>query len=240
MENLQAGDLTIEVFEGDDPPTVRLDWLGMSNERQPETILGPFPRDGPRWDGAGFADPRAALRAESSDSTARRSCSIIKLIQEARKRGVRMLDRLRSDAKVAAAELRRAADLRQEGWAVRDPSGGARMSAALSLEVELKPEWRNITRASEAVALLALGTYGDDDLRDTLAMVSGELLENAIKYANPQTLVKLTIRESASDIVVEVTNAVVRAEEVQRLAERLAWLTPTRTRRTRGRPPCRS
>jgi hypothetical protein len=55
-------------------------------------------------------------------------------------------------------------------------------------------------------------------------MVSSELLENAIKYAHPQTLVKLEIRDGATDIVVEVTNAVVRVEEVQRLAERLAWL----------------
>lgn len=98
------------------------------------------------------------------------------------------------------------------------------MSAALLLEVELQPEWRNITRASEAVALLALGTYGDDDLRDTLAMVSGELLENAIKYADPHVLVKLTIHDDADMIIVAVTNAVVRSEEVERLADRVAWL----------------
>lgn len=98
------------------------------------------------------------------------------------------------------------------------------MSAALSLEVELRPEWHNVTRASEAVALLVLGSYGDGDLRDALAMVSAELLENAIKYADPQRLVKLAIHEDASDIVVAVTNAVVRSEEVQRLADRLAWL----------------
>ena len=98
------------------------------------------------------------------------------------------------------------------------------MSVALSLEVELKPDWDNVTRASEAVALLALGSYGDGDLRDALAMVSGELLENAIKYASPQTLVKLVVHEDASAIVVEVTNAIVGAEEIQRLADRLAWL----------------
>jgi hypothetical protein len=98
------------------------------------------------------------------------------------------------------------------------------MSAALSLEVELQPEWRNVTRASEAVALLVLGTYGDDDLRDAIAMVSAELLENAIKYADPQKLVRLTIHDDPSVIVIEVTNAVVQPEEVQRLAARLDWL----------------
>lgn len=98
------------------------------------------------------------------------------------------------------------------------------MTAALSLEVELQPEWRNVTRASEAVALLVLGTYGDDDLRDAVAMVSAELLENAIKYADPQTLVRLTIHDDAKAITVEVTNAVVKPEEIQRLAARLDWL----------------
>jgi hypothetical protein len=98
------------------------------------------------------------------------------------------------------------------------------MSAALSLEVELLPEWSNVTRASNAVALLVQTTYGDLDLCDALAMISSELLENAIKYADPQTLVKLEIRDGATDIVVEVTNAIVRAEEVQRLAERIAWM----------------
>jgi hypothetical protein len=98
------------------------------------------------------------------------------------------------------------------------------MSAALSLEVELQPEWRNVTRASEAVALLVLGTYGDDDLRDAIAMVSAELLENAIKYADPQELVRLTIHDDPSAIVIEVTNAVVQPEEIQRLAARLDWL----------------
>jgi hypothetical protein len=98
------------------------------------------------------------------------------------------------------------------------------MSAALSLEVELQPDWRNITRTSEAVALLAFSTYGDDDLRDALAMISAELLENAIKYADPQRLVRLVVHDDPGAIVIEVTNAVVRAEEVDKLAERIAWL----------------
>ena len=98
------------------------------------------------------------------------------------------------------------------------------MSAALTLSVELQPEWRNVTRASEAVALLVQGTYGDSDLRDAIAMVSAELLENAIKYADPQKLVRLAIHDDLSAIVVEVTNAVVQQDEIERLAARLDWL----------------
>src|SRR5690606_28745760 len=42
--------------------------------------------------------------------------------------------------------------------------------------------------------------------------------------ADPQKLVRLTIHDDPSAITVEVTNAVVQPEEVQRLAARLDWL----------------
>lgn len=98
------------------------------------------------------------------------------------------------------------------------------MSSALSLDVELQPDWRNVTRASEAAALLVLGTYGNNDLRDAIAMISSELLENALKYADPQKLIRMTIADAPASIVVAVTNAVVHPEEVERLAARLDWL----------------
>jgi hypothetical protein len=98
------------------------------------------------------------------------------------------------------------------------------MSSALSLDVELQPDWRNVTRASEAAALLVLSTYGDSDLYDAVAMISAELLENALKYADPQKLIRMTIADDPGSIVVAVTNAVVQPEEIQRLATRLEWL----------------
>ena len=98
------------------------------------------------------------------------------------------------------------------------------MSAALSLDVELQADWRNVTRASEAAALLPFGTYGNADLRDAIAMISAELLENAIKYADPHELVRLSIAEDEATITVSVTNAVVQPRDVHRLAERVAWL----------------
>lgn len=98
------------------------------------------------------------------------------------------------------------------------------MNAALSLEVELRPDWPNIDRTQEAVGLLALSIYGNDDLRDAIAMVSAELLENALKYALPDTGVRLSIQEESSTIVVAVTNTVLEPDRVRRLEERLAWL----------------
>jgi hypothetical protein len=40
MQSLHAGDLKIDVVELDS--ALRLHWLGMSNERQPEKVLKPF------------------------------------------------------------------------------------------------------------------------------------------------------------------------------------------------------
>ncbi|HVK84089.1 MAG TPA: hypothetical protein VM513_08275 [Kofleriaceae bacterium] len=42
MESLVAGDLRINVDDTTDPQAIRLHWLGMSTDRQPEKVLGPF------------------------------------------------------------------------------------------------------------------------------------------------------------------------------------------------------
>ncbi|MDX2086787.1 MAG: hypothetical protein SFX73_03000 [Kofleriaceae bacterium] len=42
MDSLVAGDLRIEVDETTDPKAIRLHWLGMSTDRQPEKVLAPF------------------------------------------------------------------------------------------------------------------------------------------------------------------------------------------------------
>lgn len=41
MENLEAGDLTIQILAGGDG-VIQLDWRGKSNDRQPNKILRPF------------------------------------------------------------------------------------------------------------------------------------------------------------------------------------------------------
>lgn len=42
MDSLEAGDLRIDVVEPEGKATIRLDWFGRSNERQPEKLLMPF------------------------------------------------------------------------------------------------------------------------------------------------------------------------------------------------------
>lgn len=87
MESLNVGDLKIDVVE--EESSLRLHWLGMSNERQPEKVLKPF-----------FATVLAAATASNKtvelhfETIERFNSStilcIIQLIQEARHKTIRI------------------------------------------------------------------------------------------------------------------------------------------------------
>jgi hypothetical protein len=77
----------------------------------------------------------------------------------------------------------------------------------LHLDLAIPSEWPRIDQVREAVASCVDAVYSDRDLRDALAMVSAELLENAFKYGAPGP-VRITLRAEDSDVVVTVTNAV--------------------------------
>ena len=97
---------------------------------------------------------------------------------------------------------------------------------ALKLDLSIPPEWSRIDPTREAVGLLVMAMFGDDDLRDALAMVSEELLENAIKYCAPDTTVSITIRNEGPKVAIAVTNVVDGGSaHLGVLAERIAWLT---------------
>lgn len=89
MEPLHVGDLRIERVDVDDPPTIRLHWLGNSNERQPEKVLRPF-------FATMIADAVAAsklleLRFEKIERfNSSTILAIIQLIQDARQRAARL------------------------------------------------------------------------------------------------------------------------------------------------------
>ena len=90
MESLVAGDLRIDVDETTDPGAIRLQWLGMSTDRQPEKVLAPFfsvllqaVADQPRILELHFE------KIERFNSST--ILSIIQLIQAARNRGAHMV-----------------------------------------------------------------------------------------------------------------------------------------------------
>jgi hypothetical protein len=95
----------------------------------------------------------------------------------------------------------------------------------LRLDLSIPPEWSRIDPTREAVGLLVLAMFGDDDLREALAMVSEELLENAIKYCRPETTVSIAIRHADDHVVIAVTNAVDGDTlHVGLLQQRIDWI----------------
>lgn len=87
MESLHAGDLKIDVVEIDS--ALRLHWLGMSNERQPEKVLKPF--FATVLDGAAGSNKCVELHFENIERfNSSTILCIIQLIQEARKRSIRL------------------------------------------------------------------------------------------------------------------------------------------------------
>lgn len=96
---------------------------------------------------------------------------------------------------------------------------------ALHLSLDIPADWSKIDPAREAVGLLVLALFGDDNLRDALAMVSEELLENAIKYSRPASSVALAIEHRDDGVEIAVTNAVDEsAGHLAKLSERIAWV----------------
>ena len=87
MESLQAGDLKIDIVDAD--AAIRLHWLGMSNERQPEKILKPF--FATVLDGAGKSNKAIELHFENIERfNSSTILCIIQLIQEARHKNIRL------------------------------------------------------------------------------------------------------------------------------------------------------
>jgi hypothetical protein len=92
------------------------------------------------------------------------------------------------------------------------------------LELEFPAEWNRIDAVREAVSRSLGAAYGQDEVRDALAMVSAELLENAVKYGLPHS-VQFSLREEADRIVVDVANQIAGdSAHLEALRQRLAWV----------------
>ena len=100
----------------------------------------------------------------------------------------------------------------------------------LNVELTIPPEWSRIDPVRQAVGLCVAAVLANDDLRDALAMVCAELLENAIKYGKPDprgVCVQLQQRPIGTQIEVtlSVTNAVEQASHhLAMLQQRIAWI----------------
>lgn len=96
----------------------------------------------------------------------------------------------------------------------------------LHLDLAVPADWSRIDLVREAVERSIHAVYSDLDLKDAMAMVSAELLENAFKYGKPdQGDVHISVRSQDGRLLVSVTNAVdAGSPHALKLAERVAWV----------------
>ena len=98
------------------------------------------------------------------------------------------------------------------------------MKPALNLDLWIPPDWKRIELVRKAVGFCVWAAFGRGDLRDSVAMVSAELLENAVKYSVPNSQVRIAISEEDGRVVVAVTNEVmVGSPNIEALKKRLDW-----------------
>lgn len=98
------------------------------------------------------------------------------------------------------------------------------MKTGIRLDLSIPPDWTRIELVRKAVGFCVWAVFGRGDLRDSLSMVSAELLENAVKYSAPDRDVRLSITEEPDKLVVAVTNEVEGDAHVTTLVQRLEWL----------------
>jgi hypothetical protein len=85
-------------------------------------------------------------------------------------------------------------------------------------------DWANIDRIRVAVSQSLLAVFGDLESRDAVAMVTAELLENAIKYAAPHArTVRVAVYDMSREIVVAVSNDV-GDDALDGLRRRVDWV----------------
>jgi hypothetical protein len=99
------------------------------------------------------------------------------------------------------------------------------MNRDFRLELVLYADWERIDFVREAVAKCTVAAFGDCELKNTLAMVSAELLENALKHGQPERGVTVTLGADAEHLVVTVGNFVEKSSQHPRTLERrVMWI----------------
>jgi hypothetical protein len=112
------------------------------------------------------------------------------------------------------------------------------MTKALDLSISIPIEWTRVELVRKAVGFCVYAVYGRGDLRDSISMVSAELLENAMKYAPPDGMVHYALfhertpapearsapHESEGLVVTVKSGAPKGSRHVDALRERIAWI----------------
>jgi anti-sigma regulatory factor (Ser/Thr protein kinase) len=99
------------------------------------------------------------------------------------------------------------------------------MRAPLHIELDVPHEWERIDGVRESVGSAVMAAHADEELKDALAMVCAELLENAMKYGAPAAAITLTVREHDGSLTVTVRNGIDdESPHLRTLRDRVEWL----------------
>jgi hypothetical protein len=102
--------------------------------------------------------------------------------------------------------------------------GGTSESPGLLLRFFMPAEWQRIESVRQAVATCTGAIYMDPVLQDRIAMVSAELLENAVKHGQT-TSIGFSLREDEGGLLLTVRNAVEpQSSKVETLRSQLSWI----------------
>ncbi len=100
------------------------------------------------------------------------------------------------------------------------PSG----QPSLWLQFVMPADWQRIEPVRQAIAMCAAAFFADPNLQDRIAMVSAELLENAVKHGQAQQI-SFSLRHEKEALLLTVGNAVApESPKVATLCSQLSWI----------------
>ena len=98
--------------------------------------------------------------------------------------------------------------------------------------VTVKPDWQEVERLREFTGTWASALLKDPWLRDRVAMVTAELLENAFRHGSPeQPSIHYEASVSQGTVLVRVVSETQPGAKKEELAARIAWLANFATAR---------
>ena len=98
------------------------------------------------------------------------------------------------------------------------------------LELPIGPEWQNVDLLRLAILNCLAAVFGDQDLSESVGIVTSELLENAIKYGDWSKkrgvrFLTLSVRGSGNEVRVEVVSPVATGSpHLPNIDATLAWI----------------
>ena len=97
------------------------------------------------------------------------------------------------------------------------------------LELPIGPEWQNVDRLRLAILNCLAAVFGDQDLSESVGIVTSELLENAIKYGDwtrrERPFLTLSVRGNGDEVRVEVASPVEsHSTHLENVQKTITWI----------------